>query len=114
MSLSIQQGGINFYKNMIGTTNLYWQEFKKLCELYQIPLDMPLAKLSKEQLKVILFGSPKMHQYQLQSASGNIMNRFDFIEGIKIKLERLYHETQSEGMRELYERYFTDRECTTC
>jgi len=114
MSLSIQQGGINFYKNMIGTTNLYWQEFKKLCELYQIPLDMPLAKLTKEQLKVILFGSPKMHQYQLQSASGNIMNRFDFIEGIKIKLERLYHETQSEGMRELYERYFTDRECTTC
>jgi excinuclease ABC subunit A len=114
MSLSIQQGGINFYKNMIGTTNLYWQEFKKLCELYQIPLDMPLAKLSKEQLKVILFGSPKMHQYQLQSASGNIMNRFDFIEGIKIKLERLYQETQSEGMRELYERYFTDRECTTC
>ena len=114
MSLSIQQGGINFYKNMIGTTNLYWQEFKKLCELYQIPLDMPLAKLTKEQLKVILFGSPKMHQYQLQSASGNIMNRFDFIEGIKIKLERLYHETQSEGMREMYERYFTDRECTTC
>ena len=114
MSLSIQQGGIYFYKNMIGTTNLYWQEFKKLCELYQIPLDMPLAKLTKEQLKVILFGSPKMHQYQLQSASGNIMNRFDFIEGIKIKLERLYHETQSEGMREMYERYFTDRECTTC
>ncbi len=114
MSLSIQQGGINFFKNMIGTTNLYWQEFKKLCELYQIPLDMPLAKLTKEQLKVILFGSPKMHQYQLQSASGNIMNRFDFIEGIKIKLERLYHETQSEGMREMYERYFTDRECTTC
>ena len=114
MSLSIQQGGINFYKNMIGTTNLYWQEFKKLCELYQIPLDIPLQKLSKDQLKVILFGSPKMHQYQLQSASGNIMNRFDFIEGIKIKLERLYNETQSEGMRELYERYFTDRECTTC
>jgi excinuclease ABC subunit A len=114
MSLSIQQGGINFYKNMIGTTNLYWQEFKKLCELYQIPLDMPIQKLSKEQMKVMLFGSPKMHQYQLQSASGNIMNRFDFIEGIKIKLERLYNETQSEGMRELYERYFTDRECTTC
>ena len=114
MSLSIQQGAITFYKNMIGTTNLYWQEFKKLCELYQIPLDMPIEKVSKDQLKVMLFGSPKMHQYQLQSSSGNIMNRFDFIEGIKIKLERLYHETQSEGMRELYERYFTDRECTTC
>ncbi len=113
-SLSIQQGAITFFKNMIGTPNLYWQEFKKLCELYQIPLDTPYQKLSKEQQKVILFGSPKMHQYQLRSSSGNIMNRFDFIEGIKAKLERLYNETQSEMMREFYEKYFTDRECTTC
>ncbi|MBM3909362.1 MAG: excinuclease ABC subunit UvrA [Firmicutes bacterium] len=113
-SLSIQQGAITFFRNMIGTPNLYWQEFKKLCELYQIPLDVPYQKLTKEQQKVILFGSPKMHQYQLRSASGNIINRFDFIEGIKAKLERLYNETQSEMMREFYEKYFTDRECTTC
>ncbi len=113
-SLSIQQGAITFFKNMIGTPNLYWQEFKKLCELYQIPLDTPYQKLSKEQQKVILFGSPKMHQYQLRSTSGNISNRFDFTEGIKAKLERLYNETQSEMMREFYEKYFTDRECTTC
>ncbi|MFZ9197599.1 MAG: excinuclease ABC subunit UvrA [Bacilli bacterium] len=113
-TLSIQEGAITFFKNMIGTPNLYWQEFKKLCELYQIPLDMPYQELSKEQQKVILFGSPKMHQYQLRSSSGNIINRFDFIEGIKAKLERLYNETQSEMMREFYEKYFTDRECTTC
>ena len=113
-TLSIQQGAITFFRNMIGTPNLYWQEFKKLCELYQIPLDVPYQKLTKEQQKVILFGSPKMHQYQLRSASGNIINRFDFIEGIKAKLERLYNETQSEMMREFYEKYFTDRECTTC
>ncbi|MGA0097472.1 MAG: excinuclease ABC subunit UvrA [Bacilli bacterium] len=113
-TLAIQQGAITFFKNMIGTTNLYWQEFKKLCELYQIPLDVPYQKLSKDQQKIILFGSPNMHQYQLRSASGNIINRFDFIEGIKAKLERLYNETQSEMMREFYEKYFVDRECTTC
>lgn len=113
-TLSIQEGAITFFKNMIGTPNLYWQEFKKLCELYQIPLDMPYQELSKEQQKVILLGSPKMHQYQLRSSSGNLINRFDFIEGIKAKLERLYNETQSEMMREFYEKYFTDRECTTC
>ena len=113
-SLSIQEGAITFFKNMIGTTNLYWQEFKKLCELYSIPLDVPYNQLSKEQQKILLFGSPKMHQYQLQSASGNVINRFEAIEGIKAKLERLYMETQSDMMREFYEKYFTDRECTTC
>jgi excinuclease ABC subunit A len=113
-NLSIQQGGITFFKNMIGTPSLYWQEFKKLCELYQIPLDVPYNKLSKEHQKLILNGSPKMHQYQLQSSSGNIINRFELIEGIKGKLERLYKETQSDMMRDMYEKYFTDRECTTC
>lgn len=113
-SLSIQQGAIIFFKNMIGTPSLYWQEFKKLCELYAIPLDVPYQDLSKEQQKIILHGSPKVHQYQLRSASGNIINRFDVIEGIKAKLERLYNETQSEMMREMYERFFTDRVCTVC
>jgi excinuclease ABC subunit A len=113
-SLAIAEGAITFFKNMIGTPNLYWQEFKKLCELYKIPLDVPYRQLSAEQHKVILYGSPKMHQYQLQSSSGNVLNRFDYIEGIKAKLERLYNETQSEMMRDFYEKYFTDRQCTTC
>jgi excinuclease ABC subunit A len=32
-SLAIAEGAISFFKNMIGTPNLYWQEVKKLCEL---------------------------------------------------------------------------------
>ena len=113
-TLSIQEGAIQFFKNMIGTPNLYWQEFKMLCQLYDIPLQKPYYLLTDAQKKVILEGSTKIHQYQLKSSSGNVINRFDRIEGIKAKLERLYHETQSEMMREFYERYFTDRTCTTC
>jgi excinuclease ABC subunit A len=113
-TLSIAEGAITFFKNMIGTPNLYWQEFKKLCELYKIPLDVPYNRLPIEQQKIILHGSPKMHQYQLQSSSGNVLNRFDYIEGIKGKLERLYNETQSDMMRDMYEKYFTDRVCTSC
>lgn len=113
-TLSIQQGAIQFFKNMIGTPNLYWQEFKMLCQLYAIPLDVPYEKLTPSQQTIILNGSPKVHQYQLKSSSGNVINRFDRIEGIKAKLERLYNETQSEMMRDFYEKYFTDRTCQTC
>ena len=112
--LSIQEGAIQFFKNMIGTPNLYWQEFKMLCQLYAIPLDVPYDRLTLAQQTIILNGSPKIHQYQLKSSSGNVINRFDRIEGIKAKLERLYNETQSEMMREFYEKYFTDRTCTAC
>ena len=112
--LSINQGGIRYYAHMVGTPNLEWQEFKMLCALYNISLDIPWEKLTKEQQNIILFGSTKEHQYTLKSSSGNVMHRNGFIEGIKVKLERLYNDTGSDWMREYYETFMSDHECTTC
>ena len=112
--LSINQGGIRYYAHMVGTPNLEWQEFKMLCSLYDISLDTPWEKLSKEQQNIILFGSPKEHQYTLKSSSGNVMHRNGVIEGIKIRLERLYNDTSSDWMRDYYETFMSDHECTTC
>ena len=112
--LSIRSGAIKHYANIIDTTNLEWQEFALLCSLYNIPLDKPWKDLSPEQQKIVLFGSPQIHQYTLRSSSGNTNHRHQYIEGIKTKLERLYSETTSDWMREYYETYMSDRECTTC
>ena len=112
--LSINEGGIKYYAHMVGTPNLEWQEFKMLCSLYNISLDMPWEKMSKEQQNIILFGSPKEHQYTLKSSSGNVMHRNGYIEGIKTKLERLYNDTSSDWMRDYYETFMSDHECTTC
>lgn len=113
-NVSIDKGAIIYYKNTIHTTNLEWQEFKLLCELYKVPLDIPFKNLTKEQHKIIFTGSPIPHKYSLKSSSGNIMHRYQYIEGIKTKLERLYNETTSNMMREYYEKFMIDRECTTC
>lgn len=113
-NLSINDNAISYYKNTLHTTNLEWQEFEMLCNLYKIPLDVPFNKLTKEQKDIIFIGSPIPHKYSLKSSSGNIMHRFQFIEGIKTKIERLYNETTSEFMREYYEKFMVDKECTTC
>ena len=112
--LSINQGGIRYYAHMLGTPNLEWQEFKMLCALYNISLDTPWEKLTKEQQNIVLFGSTKEHQYTLKSSSGNVMHRNGYIEGIKVRLERLYNDTGSDWMREYYETFMSDHECTTC
>ena len=112
--LSINQGGIRYYAHMVGTPNLEWQEFKMLCALYNISLDTPWEKLTKEQQNIVLFGSTKEHQYTLKSSSGNVMHRNGYIEGIKVRLERLYNDTGSDWMREYYETFMSDHECTTC
>ena len=112
--LSINQGGIRYYAHMVGTPNLEWQEFKMLCSLYDISLDTPWEELGKEKQNIVLFGSPKEHQYTLKSSSGNTNHRNGVIEGIKVKLERLYNDTTSDWMREYYETFMSDHECTTC
>ena len=112
--LSINEGGLRYYAHIVGSQNLEWQEFVLLCNLYKVPMDKPWEDLTKEQQNIVLFGSPVVHQYKLTSSSGNTMHRNQIIEGMKTKLERLYRETTSDWMREYYEIFMSDKECTTC
>ena len=112
--LSINQGAIAFYKNIVGTKNLDWQDFEMLCKLYKIPMDIPFKDLTPEQKKIVFVGSPVPHAYTLVSSSGNVNHRNNFIEGVAKKVERLYQETQSDMTREWYGRFMRDYECMTC
>ncbi len=112
--LSITEGAIKYYANTVGSQNLEWQEFRLLCELYKIPISKPYKDIPEDKKKILLYGSPEMHKYQLKSSSGNINNRFGYIEGIKTKLERLYSETTSDWARDWYGSFMRDTECTTC
>ena len=113
-NLSIGEGAIEYYKNTVNSTNLDWQEYKILCELYKIPLDVPFKDLSEKQKQILFLGSPDIHKYTLRSVSGNTMNRLGYIEGVKTRIERLYAETSSDWMRDYYEKFMRDTICTTC
>ncbi len=112
--LSINGGAIEYYKHMVGSQNLEWQEFTLLCKLYNIPMNVPFNELTEEQKHIIFYGSPDVHKYALKSSSGNINNRIGYIEGVKNRIERLYAETTSDWMREYYVKFLHDTECTTC
>ena len=112
--LSINQGGIRWFKNTIGTKNIEWQEFAYLCKQYNIDLDKPLRDFSEKEMQVITYGSDKEFKYEITSVNGNVMHRNGFIEGVKTKVDRLYNETNSPMMREFYELFMKDTECSTC
>ena len=112
--LSISQGAVEYYKNTVNSSNLEWQEFKLLCDLYKIPTDIPFKDLSERQKQILFIGSPDIHKYQLKSSSGNVNNRLGYIEGVKTKVERLYMDTSSDFMRDYYEKFMRDTICTTC
>lgn len=113
-NLSIMQGAIRYYKNVVYSKNIDWQEFKYLCEQYKIDLNIPFKNLSDYQKKIVFYGSDKPFTYVITSVSGNKNHRSGYIEGIKTKIDRLYLETTSSMMRDYYEIYMRDSECTEC
>ncbi len=113
-TLSLNQGAIRFYRNIVGTKNLEWQEFVLLCNLYKINLDKPYKDLTEKEKHIVLFGSDKPFKYELTSVNGNKTHRNGYIEGIKAKIDRLYNSTSSDMMRDMYAYYMRDNECTSC
>lgn len=113
-SLSIMEGGIIYYKNIKGSENIEWQNFEKLCESYNIPLNKPISSFTSDQLDIVLNGSREPIKYTIETRSGNRFSRNDYIEGVKSLIERRYMETSSTMAREWYGTFMTDSECPTC
>lgn len=113
-TLSIREGGIRYYKNIVGTENIEWQTFEILCRTYQIDLDKPIAKMTKKEMEIILRGSDKPIKYTITSSSGNHYARHDYIEGIKSMIERRYLDTTSSMMKDWYHTFMMESTCPKC
>ena len=111
---SINEGAIIYYKNIVGSQNLDWQQFKYLMDYYHIDCNKPFKELTPDEIDIILNGSKEPLHFTLRSSSGNIQHRDGYIEGIKTRIERLYKETSSEFYREWYGSFLKDKECTKC
>lgn len=113
-SKSINQGCIRFYKNVVGTSNLDWQNFEYLLDYYHVRKDVPYKELTKKERDVILNGSDRPLPRTIVSSGGNTMHPSGRIEGVKEKIERLYLETKSKWMLDYYESFMKDDVCPKC
>lgn len=113
-NISILQGGITFYKNILKKDNLEWQRFKALCDYYEIDLEKPIKDFTKEELDIVLYGSKDIISYKMYSKSGNITQKSEFIEGVVTLIERRFMETTSRFSREWYSSFMSDSICPDC
>lgn len=111
---SIRQGGIVYYKNIVNTENLEWQKFAALLNYYDISIDKPIKDFTKKELDIVLYGSKDLISYKLESRSGNVMKKTEFIEGVCTLIERRYMETSSQMSREWYATFLAEAPCSTC
>ncbi|MBR6133381.1 MAG: excinuclease ABC subunit UvrA [Bacilli bacterium] len=108
---SIKNGGI---KTLTQDQNTLFTEIETVANYYDIDLDMPVDKIPKDKLDIILYGSNKVFDFKYVSRNGNIRTKTDFYEGIITQLERRYIETTAEWIREWIEQFMIETDCSLC
>ena len=96
-------------------TSFYWQVIRALADQYDEDITKPFKKLSKKFRQVLLYGSgDETLQYTYTSRSGTVQHRNHTFEGLINNVERRYHETRSDWIKEKMEKFMTIDECSAC
>jgi len=112
--LSINEGGIEFFKNTVNTTTVDWQTFDALLKHYKIDKNKPLEELTRKELDLILYGSDEPIDIQIKTTGGHTHQVYDYVEGVLSLVKRRHIETSSEMMRQYYAKFMTEKVCKTC
>ncbi|MGO2498446.1 MAG: excinuclease ABC subunit UvrA, partial [Vibrio litoralis] len=111
-SLSLANGAIrgwdkkNFY---------YFHMLTALSEHYSFDLQQPFNKLPKKVRDVVLHGSKKEEiEFKYVNDRGDTRVKRHAFEGILNNLNRRYHETESNSVREELAKYISNKSCSSC
>ncbi len=107
--LSISEGAIHPYR---GHT-WYMYPISELARQNGFSLDEPVKNLTPQQMKLLLYGESDF-TYKYRNRFGQERQYSDGYEGIIPRLERLYHDTESQNSREYMEKYMVNRVCPLC
>ncbi len=113
--LSILEGAIKASGwNTLDETSIAMMYYKAISKEYNIPLDVPVKQLSKEQLKIFLYGTDgKNLTLERPKTLGGGKYESPF-EGVINNLERRYRETTSEYSKGDIESYMSETDCPVC
>lgn len=93
----------------------YFSLLKSLAKHYGFDLDTPYKDLPKAIQNVVLYGSDDEEiSFSYTNERGETRRRKHTFEGVITNLERRYHDTDSEYIREELARYIAEQACPEC
>ncbi len=110
--MSLREGAIVPWDSRTG---FYYQALlEALSTHYQFDMRTPFGQLPEKIQKIILYGSGE-EEIRFFYDQGERRHFYDKVfEGVIPNLERRYHETDSDGVRENLEKFMSVIECQTC
>ncbi|MEW6722797.1 MAG: excinuclease ABC subunit UvrA [Candidatus Micrarchaeota archaeon] len=113
-SLSIIDGAIVCYGRLM-EGGWRMQQVRDVAITNSIPIDKPVSRIPKEKLDILLYGTKEKVKFRFESKSSNSKYEYEGeFEGIIPQLERLFHQTQSEGRKEEIAKFMLEKSCPGC
>ena len=110
--VSLSQGAV---KGWDRRSLFYFRMLQNVADHYEFSVDEPLSSLNKEQLKKLLYGSgEETIEFSYMRHKGQGVVRHHSWEGIIPNMERRYHETESNTVREELSKYISSQTCPDC
>lgn len=91
------------------------QQVRDVAIQNDIEIDVPVSKIPEEKLNILLYGAKDKMKFKYESKSGNSTYEYESqFEGIVPQLERLFHQTQSEGRKDEISKFMLEKTCPKC
>lgn len=104
--LTVNEGAIRPWIRSASNSTWYFSIMEAAAKKHNIDLNVPVGKLSKEDLRILLYGSGD-EIYTVRSYETKY-------EGVIPNLERRYKETDSEYIRREIDKYMVVKTCPSC
>ncbi|MCL7422338.1 MAG: excinuclease ABC subunit UvrA [Methylobacter sp.] len=93
----------------------YYQIICSLAKHYDFDPEVPFSQLPGDIQSVILYGSgDETIEFKFMTGTGGAKKRRHSFEGIIANMERRYHETDSQMVREELAKYLSNKPCNVC
>ena len=113
--LTINEGGILPYANMMEHDSWYGRTILKVCEENKINPRVQIRDLNEAERKILLYGTgTKEYKIEGTNRFGKSTVIWQRFEGVANNLERRYAETESDWSREEIKKYMRERLCLEC
>ena len=111
-SLSLAGGAIRGWDRK---TTYYYQMIQSLASHYGFDIEAPFDALSEKLQNIILYGSGKEKiEFFYENTRGMQIKKSHRFEGVLPNLERRYHETESNAVREELQKFLNSQACPDC
>ena len=108
---SIEDGAIAIWKE--GAENWRVRQIHTLAKHYKFSVTTPWAKLPDKARNCILYGSTDKIKFEFQGSDSSYKYTGNY-EGLVPMLQRRYHESDNDDIREEIERFMTPKKCPEC